>query len=225
VLDWATASKFRTGENPARWRGHLEHLLKARPKPRHHAALPFEEMPEFMAELRARDSVQARALEFCILTAVRSNEAIGARWEEISQSVWTIPAERMKAGREHMVPLSTRAVALLKELKRDNTGLLFPGTIAEKPINHDAMRVLLKEMDGGKLTVHGFRSSFRDWAGERTNHQHETIEFALAHHIPDQAEAAYRRYRALDKRRRLMEEWGRYCTSPSISGKVVTLHG
>jgi integrase len=103
--------------------------------------------------------------------------------------------------------------------------LLFPGTIAEKPINHDAMRVLLKEMDGGKLTVHGFRSSFRDWAGERTNHQHETIEFALAHHIPDQAEAAYRRYRALDKRRRLMEEWGRYCTSPSISGKVVTLHG
>src|SRR5262249_5472923 len=130
VLDWATASKFRTGENPARWRGHLEHLLKARPKAMHHAALSFEEMPEFMAELRARDTVQARALEFCILTAVRSNEVIGARWEEISKDVWTIPAERMKAGREHTVPLSTRAGDILNGLARGSSGLLFPGTIA-----------------------------------------------------------------------------------------------
>jgi integrase len=224
VLDWATASKFRTGENPARWRGHLEHLLKARPKARHHAALPFEEMPEFMAELRSRGSVQARALEFCILTAVRSNEAIGSRWGEISQGVWIIPAERMKAGREHMVPLSTRAIEILED-RRDSADLLFPGAIPGKPINHDAMRLLLKEMNGGKLTVHGFRSSFRDWAGERTTYQHETIEFALAHHIPDQAAAAYRRYRALEKRRKLMEAWAQFCSAPVESGKVVALHG
>jgi integrase len=227
VLDWATASKFRTGENPARWRRHLEHLLKARPKARHHAALPFEELPAFITELRARDSISARALELTILTASRTAEILGARWEEIdlNAKVWRIPAARMKAGREHTIPLSSQSLALLQTLKRDSSGLLFPGTIAGQPINHDAMRWLLKEMDGGKLTVHGFRSTFRDWAGDRTNYPRDVIEHALAHRLPDRVEAAYRRTTALEKRRKLMEAWAQYCALPKAGGKVVALHG
>jgi integrase len=199
----------------------------ARPKARHHAALPFEELPAFITELRARDSISARALELTILTASRTAEILGARWEEIdlNAKVWRIPAARMKAGREHTIPLSSQSLALLQTLKRDSSGLLFPGTIAGQPINHDAMRWLLKEMDGGKLTVHGFRSTFRDWAGDRTNYPRDVIEHALAHRLPDRVEAAYRRTTALEKRRKLMEAWAQYCALPKAGGKVVALHG
>jgi integrase len=224
VLDWATARKFRRGENPARWRGHMEHLLKARPKGKHHAALPFSEIPGFMQELRERDSISARALEFAILTAGRTGEVIGARWEEInfSTKVWTVPEERMKAGRQHEVPLSSRAVEILEAMPRAGE-FVFPSSIAGQPISNMAMLELLKGMNGRGLTVHGFRSSFRDWAGDRTNYARDVIEHALAHRIKDKAEASYRRTSALEKRRRLMEEWARYCASPVIHSNVVSI--
>jgi integrase len=226
VLDWATARKFRFGENPARWRGHMEHLLKARPKAKHHAALPFTELPAFMAELRARDSISARALELCILTASRTGETIGARWEEINLNtkVWTIPAERMKAGREHEVPLSKRAVEILEALPHAGE-FVFTGAIAGQPISNMAMLELLKGMNGGGLTVHGFRSTFRDWAGDRTNYPRDVIEHALAHRIKDKAEASYRRTSALEKRRRLMEEWARYCNLSPVHNENVARIG
>jgi integrase len=195
---------------------------------KHHAAVPFAELPGFMAALRDRDSISARALEFTILTAARTSEVIGAKWSEfdLDSGVWTVPAERMKGGKEHQVPLSKRAIAILNDLPRERGGYVFPGARAKAPLSNMAMLELLRGMDGNGSTVHGFRSTFRDWAGDRTNFARDVIEHALAHQIKDKAEAAYRRSAALEKRRQLMEAWAKYCSSPAQpSGQVVALHG
>lgn len=218
VLDAAKAKGFRQGENPARWRGHLDHLL---PRPSkltrgHHAAMPYESVAAFMGKLRERNAVAALALEFCILTAARSGEVLGARWTEIDldKEVWTIPANRMKAGREHRVPLPDPAVAILKRLAETNTGdFVFPGQSAQRPLSNMAMEMILRRMEIDSATVHGFRSSFRDWAGNETSFPREVVETALAHVIGDKAEQAYRRSDALEKRRKLMEAWAVYCST------------
>jgi integrase len=210
VLGWATVRGFRHGDNPARWRGHLEHLLAAPQKGRHHRALPYADMPAFMVALRKRDSISARAIEFTILTAARTGEVVGATWGEIDlkEKMWTVPGERMKAGREHRVPLSDRAVELLGTSR--SGGLIFD------PIR-PRMRNLLEAIDP-QITLHGFRSSFRDWAAERTNFPRDAAEMALAHTIGDKVEAAYRRGDLFTKRRGLMAAWSRYCTS--LDGRV-----
>ena len=181
-----------------------------------------------MADLRERDSISAHALEFTILTAARTSEAIGAKWAEIDleSAVWSIPAERMKGAKEHEVPLSKRAVAILEALPRERGGYLFPGARAKAPLSNMAMLELLRGMRGDGLTVHGFRSTFRDWAGDQTAFAREVIEHALAHRIKDKAEASYRRSAALEKRRKLMEAWARYCQSTPMkaSDNVVALH-
>jgi integrase len=220
ILDWATARGYRSGENPARWRGHLDKLLPARTKVskvRHHPAMPYADLPGFMAELRDRASISARALEFAILTAARTGEVIGAQWSEIDLGarIWTIPAERMKGGREHRVPLSDRAVEVLSHLPRED-GWVFPGGRAGKPLSNMALLELMRGMrpDDG-FVPHGFRSTFRDWASERTAFPHEVCEMALAHAIPNKVESAYRRGDLFEKRRRLMTEWARYALSPA----------
>jgi integrase len=193
---------------------------------KHHAAIPFAELPGFMAELRKRDSISARALEFCILTAARTSETIKGTWDEIDlkAGIWTVPAERMKAGRAHDVPLSKRAIAILKGLPRVGD-YLFPGAADGAPLSNMAMLELLRGMAGNGYTVHGFRSAFRDWAGDQTHFPRDVIEFALAHKVKDKTEAAYRRSSALEKRRRLMDTWAAYCERPGSSGNVVSLHG
>jgi integrase len=229
VLDAAKARGFRDGENPARWRGHLDHLL---PKPLkltrgHHAAMAYEEVPKFIGHLRKREAVAALALEFCILTAARSGEVLGMQWSEIDmdKTIWTVPAERMKAGREHRVPLSARAVAILKALAKTTQGkFVFTGQTPHKPLSGMAMEMLLRRMKIDDATVHGFRSSFRDWAGNVSNFPREIMEMALSHVIGDKAEQAYRRGDALDKRRKLMEAWANYC-EPRTTGNVVELKG
>ena len=222
VLGWSTVRGYRTGENPARWSGHLSELLASRPKlkpVKHLAALPYKELPGFMAELAAEGDIAARALEFTILTAARTGEVTGATWDEIDlkDKVWTIPAERMKSGRPHRVPLSDCAIGLLEQLPRS------PGRIFG--IHSMAMLRLLRSMHDDGITVHGFRSSFSDWARERTAYPRDVIEMSLAHAIKDKTEAAYHRGDALEKRRRLMEEWARYCSAPAVKGGVVSLHG
>lgn len=213
VLAWATTRKLRSGENPARWRGHLDTLL---PRPNavravdHHAALSYSQMPPFMARLRAESGVAARALEFLILTATRTSEVTGARWEEIDlqAAIWTIPGERMKAGKEHRVPLSRVAISLLSETppeKRD--GHLFQGAKAGKPLSNMAMMAVLRRMGFAGLTVHGFRSTFRDWAAEETAFPRELAEKALAHAIRSETEAAYQRGDLLKRRAEMMQEW------------------
>jgi integrase len=226
VLDAAKAKGFRKGENPARWRGNLDHLL---PKPSklargHHAAMPYEDVASFIVELRKRDAPAALALELCILTAARSGEILEMRWSEIDleQKIWTVPANRMKAGREHRVPLSQRATAILRQLEKMKTGdFVFPGQARNKPLSNTAMEMMLRRMKIEDATVHGFRSSFRDWAGNVSNFPRELIETALAHVIGDKAEQAYRRSDALEKRRKLMDQWAAYCSTPR-AGKVVT---
>lgn len=215
VLDAATAKGVRNGANPARWRGHLAHLLGKREKLTrgHHAALPFNELPAFMASLRQREGVAALALEFAILTAARTGEVRFARWDEIDATakVWTLPAERMKAKRPHRVPLCRRALEIveaMRQLRRD--GYLFPGHAKDKPLSNGAMERVLDRM-GKAVTVHGFRSSFRDWAGEATNFPREVVEAALAHVVGDATERAYRRGDALEKRRKLMDAWAQFC--------------
>ncbi|WP_353810575.1 integrase arm-type DNA-binding domain-containing protein [Mesorhizobium sp.] len=217
VLDWAKARHYRSGDNPARWRGHLDKLLPARSKVakvQHHEALPYADLPAFMARLRAMDSISARALEFTILNAVRTGEAIGATENEFDfeKKLWTIPAERMKSGRPHRVPLSDRAIAILKSVSREaDSPFMFPGARKGKPLSNMAMLQLLrgtKEMEG--LTVHGFRSTFRDWAAERSNFQREVAEAALAHVLSDKTEAAYQRGDMLEKRRKLMNAWAKF---------------
>jgi integrase len=229
VLDWAKALKFREGENPARWRGHLENLLPAPTKIRqveHHAALPYSEIGAFMGAVRGQEGVAARALELTILTAARTGEVIGAGWDEfdLAGGMWTVPAERMKAQREHRVPLSAPALALLTALHETRTGeFVFSGARRGKPISNMAMLMLLRRMGRGELTAHGFRSTFRDWAAERTNFPSEIAEMALAHVVSDKVEAAYRRGDLVAKRRQLMDAWGRYCTAPPAAGEVVAL--
>jgi integrase len=227
ILSWATVRKYRKGENPARWSGHLSEMLPAKTKvrkPKHHAALPFAEMSDFMAVLRRTDGISARALEFTILTAARTGEVITSRWDEIDfdEAVWSVPAARMKSNRPHRVPLSKRAIELLRAMPRDSSGYIFPGSIAGKPISNTAMLKLLTDMRSG-LTVHGFRSAFSDWARERTAYPRDVIEMCLAHTIKDKSEAAYRRGDALEKRRRLMESWSQYCDSPATGATVTTL--
>jgi integrase len=224
ILDWASARGYREGENPARWRGHLENLLPARTKVRrveHHAALPYAEMSAFMADLRAQEGVSALALEFAILTAARTGEVIGARWEEINiaERLWTIPAARMKADKQHRVPLSDAALAIVGRLAQDRCGdFVFTGGVAGRPLSNMALLALLRRMGRRDLTVHGFRSTFRDWAAERTNFPRDAAEMALAHTIGDKVEAAYRRGDLFDKRRQLMDAWARFCDTPTAVG-------
>lgn len=201
--------------NPARWRGHLDKLLPKRQKLTrgHHAAMAYADVPAFIEQLRRRDAVSARALEFSILTAARSGEVLGARWSEIDLGarIWTVPATRMKAGRMHRVPLSDRACAVLREMGAlGSSEFVFPGTKSGKPLSAMAMEMVLRRMDVA-VTVHGFRSSFRDWAGNETVFPREIAETALAHVIGDKAEQAYRRGDALERRRVMMQEWADYC--------------
>jgi integrase len=217
VLDAAKARGFigRNEANPARWRGHLDKLLPKRAKLTrgHHAAMPYADVPAFMAGLRDRPATAARALEFAILTATRSGETLAARWEEIDfdGKVWAVPAERTKAAREHRVPLSDRAVAILEEMKTGRTGdYVFPGQRRSRPLSGMAFEMLLRRI-GSPYTAHGFRSSFRDWAGNETHFPRELAEHALAHVIGDKAEQAYRRSDALARRRELMDAWARHC--------------
>lgn len=216
VLDWAKVREYRGGENPARWRGHLDKLLSPRKKVqkvKHFAALPFAEIHGFMDAVRKQEGNAARALELVILTACRTSEAINARWAEIDldAKVWTIPAERMKAKREHRVPLSDAAVELLKQMQSRVEGeYVFAGGKPDKPLSSMAMLALLKRM-GRDFTVHGFRSTFRVWAAEMTKFPREIAEAALAHVVRDQTEAAYQRSDLFDKRSKLMQAWAEYC--------------
>ncbi len=227
VLDWATAAKYRSGDNPARWRGHLDKLL---PKPskvkkvRHHAALPYDALPEFLVALRAQEGIAARALEFAILTAARSGEIRGAKWSEIDTEakVWTVPGDRMKAGREHRVPLSAPALALLEVLpKFVGNDLVFVapngGQLSDMALSQVVRRMKVSAVP------HGFRSTFRDWTAERTNYPREVAEMALAHTIGDKVEAAYRRGDLFEKRKRMMSDWAKFATAPKASGEVVPI--
>jgi len=229
VLDWATARGYRQGENPARWRGHLENLLPKRSKVRrveHHAALAYAEMASFIAELRQQEGVAARALEFAILTAARTGEVIGARWDEfnIAERLWTIPAERMKAGKEHRVPLSDAALAIVETMRQTHQGdFVFPGGKTGRPLSNMALLMLLRRIGRGDLTAHGFRSSFRDWAAERTTFPAEVAEMALAHTVADKVEAAYRRGDLFQKRRQVAEAWAKFCAAPPAAGQVVPI--
>jgi len=228
VLDWSTVRGYRTGDNPARWKGHLSEVLPARgqvAKVEHHPALPHRDIPSFMAELRQREGVAARALEFAILSAARTGEVIGARGDEISEDkTWLIPAGRMKGGREHRVPLSERAIALLRALPTEKGNEhLFIGSQAGSGLSNMSMTAVLRRMNRGDITVHGFRSTFRDWASETTNFPNHVVEMALAHVIENKAEAAYRRGDLLAKRRQLAEAWSKYCTSPPPAGAVLPM--
>lgn len=228
VLDWATVSGYRKGENPARWRGHLDVLLAAPNKVRaveHHAALDWREVGSFMAGLREREGIAARMLEFAILTVARSGEVRGATWAEfdLPGATWTIPADRMKAKKEHRIPLSDAAVKVLEALPRDGE-IVFKSPTG-KQFSDAAMSKLLDRMGRADLTAHGFRSSFRDWAGETTAYPREVIEHALAHQLKDKAEAAYARGSMFEKRRRLMDEWAKFTGKVQVAGTVTPIKG
>ena len=233
VLDYATARGWRTGENPARWRGHLDNLLPARSKVarvEHHAALPWRDIGAFMAALSEEEGISALALRFAILTAARTGEVIGARWSEfdMGEAVWTVPAGRMKAAREHRVPLSERVLDVLREMAKLRTnpnvdGFVFPGGKLGKPLSSMALLMLLRRMGRGDLTAHGFRSTFRDWCAEATNYPREVAEAALAHTLRDKTEAAYQRGDLMEKRRRVMADWTTFCGRPATAGEVVPL--
>jgi integrase len=230
VLDWAKVRGYRAGENPARWRGHLDHLLPARAKMQkveHFAALPYAEIGAFMAELRLESAPAARALEFTILTATRTGAVFTATWSEIdfAAKVWVIPPTHMKAGIEHRVPLSGAALAVLEQAQALRVNeYVFPGG-QRGHLSHLMMMRQLRGMGHGNITVHGFRSTFRDWAAELTNFPREVAEMALAHSISSAVEAAYRRGDLFEKRRHLMDAWGQYCAKPAVGdAKVVSLH-
>jgi integrase len=226
ILDFAIARGWRgEGDNPAR-RGPLIKGLSKQPKSKkHHAALPYAELGGFMVDLRAREGVAAAALELLVLTAARTGEIIGARWPEIDTAnrVWTVPGDRMKSGREHRVPLSNAAMAVLKRVRDDGEEFVFPGARKGQGLSNMALLVLLGRMGRGDVTAHGFRSTFRDWAAERTNFPREVAEAALAHVLEDKTEAAYQRGDMLDKRRRLMDGWAEFCAKPAPAGRVVAL--
>jgi integrase len=232
VLDAARAQGLYAGENPARWKGHLKAVLPARQRLTrgHHAALSYDEIPAFMESLRESQTVSigARALEFCILTVTRTNETLGAQWAEfdLKKHIWTIPAARMKSGIEHRIPLSTRAVAILQDMEHARTTRnehVFPGLKNGAGLSNMAMSAVLKRMQRESITVHGFRSTFRDWASEQTSFPHETCEHALAHQISDKAEAAYRRGDQFEKRWKLMEAWEVFCRG-STAAKLLKIH-
>jgi len=226
VIDWATANGYRTGENPARWKGHLDHLLLSRSaahKVEHHSALPYSEIGDFVRMLKKQEGIAQYALEFVILTASRTSEAINMTFSEIEfdSKTWIIPGERMKAGREHRVPLSDRAVEILRHMESlAQHKFVFPGRIFNKPLSNMALLQLLRRMERGDLTVHGFRATFRTWAGECTHYPRETLEAALAHTLKDKTEAAYARGDLFEKRRHLMNDWAAYCNTPSQAGNV-----
>ncbi|MCW2309904.1 tyrosine-type recombinase/integrase [Rhodobium gokarnense] len=224
ILDAAKATGLRSGDNPARWRGHLDHLLPKRQRLQrgHHAAMPFAEVPAFMERLRGLDSASVRALEFTILTACRSGEVRLATWDEfdLDGEVWTIPGGRMKAGREHRAPITPRMAEILTS-QRGAAPFVFEGARSGRPLSNMSFTMVLRRM-GHPYTVHGFRSSFRDWAGETTSFAREVAEAALAHTVGDETERAYRRGDALAKRRRLMLAWERYCLGEE-RGKVVSI--
>ncbi|WEY37775.1 site-specific integrase [Paraburkholderia sp. SUR17] len=229
VLAWATTRGLRSGENPARWKGHLDTLL-AKPsavqKEEHHAALPYSEIGGFMESLRAMDGVASRALEFGILNASRTSEIIGAQWTEIDldAKLWTIPAERMKMKKEHRVPLSKRAVTILKEMELARHGnFVFPGMRDGSGLSNMSLLAVLKRMGRADLTVHGFRSTFRDWAAECTNFPRELAEKALAHAVRSEVEAAYQRGDLLTKRGRMMDAWATYCSRKREAGTIAPL--
>jgi|SRR5579859_141901 len=216
VLDWAKAKGLRTGENPAVLKGNLAPLLSTRNKAvKHHSALAYKDLAGFMAELRKREGISARALEFLVLCASRTGEVIGARWEEVNlaEKIWTIPAARMKAKRDHRVALSDRAVEILRGMGETKTGdYVFPsGPKLDRPLSNMALLALLKRMGRADLTAHGFRSSFRDWCAEQTDFPGEVAEMALAHVVSDKVEAAYRRGDMLEKRFALAQQWADYC--------------
>jgi integrase len=228
VLDWAKARGYRSGENPAAWRGNLKHLIPAAEETKsvqHHAALPYSEMATFMSRLSERTGVAARALEFLVLTAARTNEVIGARWAEIDlkQKLWVIPAERMKARKAHRVPLSDRALDLLRKLPTEEANdFVFIGTQKGAGLSNMSMSAVLKRMHY-EVTVHGFRSAFRDWAAESTGYANHIVEQALAHTISNAVERAYRRGDMFDKRAKLMSDWATYCyLPPPKAGSNVT---
>jgi integrase len=237
VLDAATVRGFRQGPNPAQWKGNLAHILPARARVRkvaHHAALPIDDVPAFLAALRGRPGMAAWALEFVIFTAARTGEALGARWGEIdlTAKVWAVPAGRMKAGREHRVPLSDAACAVLEKVrpfalmtdaKPDPAAPVFPGPRRALPMSNMTMLMLLRRMKRADLTAHGFRSTFSDWAAERTAYAREVVEMALAHAVENRVEAAYRRGDLFEKRRRLMADWAHFCETPPATGEVVPL--
>ncbi|WP_454721851.1 MULTISPECIES: tyrosine-type recombinase/integrase [Cupriavidus] len=218
VLDWATVRGYRTGENPARLKGHLDTLLPKRSrvqKVKHHPALPYAELGAFTKTLRQETGIAARALEFLILTATRTNEVIGATWNEVNldEGIWTIPPERMKMRKEHRVPLSSQAIAIIKEQQAtQQEDYIFPGARYGKPLSNMAMLQLLERMERTDITVHGFRSTFRDWAGETTNYPREVCEAALAHGIKDKAEAAYARGDLFVKRATMMQHWAEFAS-------------
>jgi integrase len=225
VLDAAAAQGMRSGENPARWRGHLDQLFPKRQRLTrgHHAAMSYADLPAFMADFQSRQATAALVLEFAILTAARSCEVLGARWEEfdLDRAVWTVPATRMKAGREHRVPLSQRALKIVRAMHETrNNDFVFPGQKPSKPLSATALLMLLRRIKVDGATVHGFRSTFRDWAAECTNFPNEVCEAALAHVIENKAEAAYWRGDLFDKRRKLMDAWAVYCAAPK-AGKVM----
>lgn len=229
VLAWATVRKYRQGENPARWKGHLDQLL-AKPSKvstvTHHAALPWREMGAFMMDLRKQEGVGAAALEFAILTAARSGEVRGATWSEvdIEARTWTIPGGRMKAEKEHRVPLSDDVLAVLTRMQECRLGeYIFPGMKEGKPLSDMSLTAVMRRMERGKLTTHGFRSCFRDWAAESTSYASQVVEMCLAHAIGSKVEAAYRRGDLFDKRTRLMTEWAKFCAVPIPSGAVVPM--
>jgi integrase len=229
ILNWATVRGHRVGDNPARWRGHIDQLLPAPGKVRavkHHAAMSYADLALFMGELRERGDVGARALELAVLTALRTGEVIGAEWAEIDlgAKVWTVPAVRMKTAREHRVPLSRRALDILGAMARESN-FVFSGGRKGQPLSNMAMLKTLERMGYGDVTVHGFRSTFRDWAAETTGYPNHVVEMALAHAVGDKVEAAYRRGDLFEKRRRLMDEWARYCARPAVAGDIVALRG
>jgi integrase len=215
ILDWAKVRGFRSGENPARWRGQMDQLLPARSKlnnVKHHAALPYSELPDLMDALRAIPGNSAAALEFLILTAARTSEVIYAKWSEIDMKkrLWIVPAVRMKSRREHRVPLSSAAIAVLKRMEGERGEYVFPGRSADAPLSNMALLMALGRMNRADVTAHGFRSTFRDWAAECTNFPSEVVEMALAHVVEGKTEAAYRRGDLLEKRRQLMDAWAQY---------------
>ncbi|WVD66035.1 site-specific integrase [Orbus sturtevantii] len=216
ILDWATVRGYRHGENPARWKGHLDKIFPAKnkvKKVKHFAALPYKDLASFMAMLKKREGISARALEFSILTATRSCEVRGATWQELNleSKIWTIPAERMKAGKEHRIPLSDEAITLIKNLSQlSNSEYIFPAP-RNGQLSDMSLTATLRRMNFVHITQHGFRSTFRDWAGETTHYSREVIEHALAHQLADKAEAAYQRGDLLEKRSKLMADWAQFC--------------
>lgn len=229
ILSWATVRGFRSGKNPADWRGHLDQLLPKRSsiaKVEHFKALPFAEMNSFIENLRKNEGIAALALEFCILTVSRTSECMGAKWSEVNfnEKYWLVPAERMKAKKEHKVPLSPRALGILEQMRSISEGeFIFPGRTKNKPLSNMAFLSLLRRMKYD-VTAHGFRSSFRDWAEERTNFPSNVVEMALAHTVKNKVEAAYRRGDLFMKRQLLMNAWETYCNSPTKAQGQVLMH-